>query len=202
MLPCPVRLGKHMNGGRTWTAKGSAANALVRVGAQSRRTVRPDRTAETRVASPSHSPRIARRPNRPLITHRLVLSGARFSRPGRVRGAEGCISNRHSCRLETDDPSRIKRGRPGRPARGAWGIIPSDQREPRDLSPLRVSRRRSNRHPCRLETIVNPFPPAATLFLIVTQSGVICAHSAKKKSSHARARIVRRSLLLAKANQP
>jgi hypothetical protein len=85
------------------------------------------------------------------------------------------ISNRHPCRLETDDPSRIKRGRPGRPARGAWGIIPSDQREPRDLSPLPASRRRSNRHPCRLETTLNPCASMAAPFLIVTQSPLFCA---------------------------
>jgi hypothetical protein len=66
------------------------------------------------------------------------------------------ISNRHSCRLETDDPSRI--------------VVPSDQREPRDLSPLLLSRRRSNRHSCRLETTLNPCVSMSPPFLIVTNT--------------------------------
>src|ERR1700675_3303547 len=68
--------------------------------------------------------------------------------------ANTCISNRHSCRLETDDPTRI--------------VVPSDQRKPRELSSLHASACISNRHPGRLETPINPCPPITSLFLIVT----------------------------------
>ena len=103
-------------------------------------------------ASSSHSftLRTALRTNGPLACTEPAAAGERVTRH--------CISNRHPCQLETDDPSRI--------------VVPSDQREPRDLSPLLASRRRSNRHSCRLETTLTPCASTSPPLLIVTETWV------------------------------